>query len=54
MRSPEPAAEPAPLQMAVEEPEPEPVPAPAAKEEPIILNDLEMPAVLRRNRQIFQ
>ena len=43
------APEPEPAFVAAAEPEPEPV-----RDEPVLMNDLDMPAVLRRNRQIFQ
>lgn len=52
-REAEPEAEPEPEPMAAAAPEPAPAPAPV-KEEPMILNDLDLPAVLRRNRQMFQ
>jgi cell division protein FtsZ len=46
--------EPAPAVMAPA-PAPEPPPAPASKEEPALpFDDLEVPAVLRRSRQLFQ
>lgn len=50
---PRPEPEPEPVAAApIPEPVPEPPPAPAP--EPVLLNDLEVPAVLRRNRQLFQ
>jgi cell division protein FtsZ len=47
--SPVASPEPAPAFAEAAEPEPEPV-----RDEPVLMNDLDMPAVLRRNRQIFQ
>ena len=46
----EPVREPEPVAAAEAEAEPEA----AVKEETMVLNDLELPAVLRRNRQMFQ
>lgn len=45
------------MEIAVEaapELDPQSIPPPAPKEEPMILNDLDLPAVLRRNRQLYQ
>ncbi len=54
--APEPVEEPVPApQLAAAAPEPlPPPPPPPVHEEPMVLSDLDLPAVLRRNRQIFQ
>jgi cell division protein FtsZ len=51
---PAPVAEPEPVAVMSRMSEPEMPPPPPPREEPVVHNDLDMPAVLRRNRQMFQ